>query len=96
MNEKRLTKSELVTQIASETGLTKADVRRVIGSMQENIIDAVSQGKRVTLTNFMSFVAETRNGRQMVNPRTREEMFVKEHQIVRSTALKDFADRVKA
>jgi len=95
MAKDKLTKSDLVNKIAADTGLSKVSVERTMASLQENIIQAVVDGKSVTLSNFVSFTPSVRNGRdEWVNPRNKKVMKVKEKTIVKAKPLKAFLDRV--
>lgn len=94
MTNDRLTKSELVDDIAKETGLTKVDVRKVIAELQESIIAAVANGQAVTLTRFMSFTPHVREEAPWTNPATGEKTTIDEKQIVKLSALAYFKDRV--
>lgn len=87
-----LRKSDLIVQVAEKAGISKADAGRAIEALQETIIDAVANGKKVTLTGFVSFdpsIQSARNGR---NPRTGEELFIPERKSVRVRPLKAFKE----
>lgn len=90
----RLTKSELVDEIAQGANLSKADARRAIAQLQESIINAVAEGKSVTLTRFVSFAPQVREEREWTNPSTGESTTLPEKNLVKVTALASFKDRV--
>jgi len=90
-----LKKEELVAAIAEETNLTKADVTRVLASLQENITKAVVDGKQVKLPGFLAFEARTNAARTMRNPSTGEPIQVAEKKVVKVRPLTAFADTVK-
>lgn len=94
MTADRLTKSELVDELADETGLTKVDVRKVLTQLQESVITAVADGRSVTLTRFMSFTPQLREESPWTNPGTGEKTVIPEKQIVKLTALENFKERV--
>lgn len=90
----RLTKSRLVDEVAAKTGLTKVAVEKTITEVQNSIIEAVSDGKRVTLSNFVSFTPSIRKPRKMLNPKTKKLMDVREKQIVKVSVLEHFEEKV--
>lgn len=87
-----LRKSELISEVAEKAGISKADAGRALNAVQEAVIQAVAEGKKVSLTGFVSFdpsVQSARNGR---NPRTGEEIFIPERRSVRIRPLKAFKE----
>ena len=65
-----MNKSEFITHIADQHKWTKIEAEKVINMFTSSVIDAIGQGKEISLLGFGNFtvskVAE-RNGR---NPRT--------------------------
>lgn len=64
-----MNKGGLVAEVANRTGLSKADVARVVDAMIDAIRDAVVRGDRVTLADFGTFERKHRNRRIARNPR---------------------------
>jgi len=62
-------KGGLVAEVAKRTGLSKADVGRVVDAAIDVIRDAVVRGDRVTLADFGTFERKHRNQRIARNPR---------------------------
>jgi DNA-binding protein HU-beta len=71
-----LNKAELVARVARETGLTKADVLRVLDAVLEGITRSLRKGERVTLVDFGTFLVTRRKPRAAHNPHTGEAMKV--------------------
>lgn len=70
-------KSELIQTIAQQNPhLYHRDVERIINTVFEEIIDALSKGHRVELRGFGAFSIKTRDSRQGRNPRTGETVHV--------------------
>ncbi|MEE9387406.1 MAG: integration host factor subunit beta [Paracoccaceae bacterium] len=64
-------RSELVQKIADENPhLYQRDVERIVGTIFEEIIDAMSRGDRVELRGFGAFSIKQRDARAGRNPRT--------------------------
>ncbi len=64
-----MNKGGLVSEVARRTGLSKADVGRVVDAAIDSIRDSVVGGERVTLADFGTFERKHRNERVARNPR---------------------------
>jgi DNA-binding protein HU-beta len=62
-------KGGLVAEAAKRTGMSKAEVARVVDATIDSIRDAVVRGDRVTLADFGTFERQHRNRRIARNPR---------------------------
>ena len=72
-------RSELIQKIAEENPhLFQRDVERIVNTVFEEIIDAMSRGDRVELRGFGAFSVKKRDARQGRNPRTGESVEVEE------------------
>ena len=72
-------RSELVQKIADENPhLYQRDVERIVSTIFEEIIDAMSRGDRVELRGFGAFSVKKRDARTGRNPRTGESVDVEE------------------
>ena len=67
-----MSKSDLVTYIAEESGLTKADAGRALEAMMNGIVEGLKNEGKVTLTGFATFTTKERAAREGRNPRTGE------------------------
>ena len=64
-----MNKGGLVAEVAKRTGLSKAEVGRVVDATIDSIRDSVVRGDRVTLADFGTFERKHRNQRIARNPR---------------------------
>lgn len=64
-----MNKGGLVAEVAKRTGLSKAEVGRVVDATIDAIRDSVVEGDRVTLADFGTFERKHRNQRIARNPR---------------------------
>jgi integration host factor subunit beta len=72
-------KSELIQKIADENPhLYQRDVERIVGTVFDEIIDALAAGKRVELRGFGAFSVKKRDARIGRNPRSGEQVDVDE------------------
>mgnify|MGYP000654550745 CR=1 FL=1 len=75
-------KSELVQKIVDENPhLYQRDVERIVGTIFDEIIDAMAEGKRVELRGFGAFSIKKRDARVGRNPRTGESVKVEEKHV---------------
>jgi DNA-binding protein HU-beta len=64
-----MNKGGLVAEVSKRTGLSKAEVGRVVDATIDAIRDSVVEGERVTLADFGTFERKHRNQRIARNPR---------------------------
>ncbi|MEO0948773.1 MAG: HU family DNA-binding protein [Cyanobacteria bacterium J06641_5] len=69
-----MNKGELIDAIADKAAVTKKQADAVLTTALEAIMDAVSEGKKVTLVGFGSFEPRDRKAREGRNPKTGEKM----------------------
>ena len=70
-------RSELIQKIADENPhLTQRHVERIVNTVFEEIIEALSRGERVELRGFGAFSVKVREPRVGRNPRTGESVQV--------------------
>ena len=75
----KMIKSELVQKIADENPhLYQRDVERIVGTIFDEIIEAMASGNRVELRGFGAFSVKKRDARKGRNPRTGESVSVDE------------------
>ena len=75
-------KSELVQKIADENPhLYQRDVERIVGTIFDEIVEAMAEGKRVELRGFGAFSVKKREARAGRNPRTGETVNVEEKHV---------------
>ena len=75
-------RSELIQKIAEENPqLTQRDVERLVNTIFEQIIGAMTKGNRVELRRFGAFSVKRRDARTGRNPRTGESVDVDEKHI---------------
>ena len=75
-------RSELIQKIADENPhLYQRDVERIVNTIFEEIINAMSRGDRVELRGFGAFSVKKRDARVGRNPRTGEAVEVEEKHV---------------
>jgi DNA-binding protein HU-beta len=64
-----MNKGGLVAEVSRRTGVSKAEVGRVLDAAIDSVRDSVVRGERVTLADFGTFERKHRNERIARNPR---------------------------
>lgn len=67
-----MNKSELITAMAEESGLTKVDTEKALNAFLSQVEKALKTGEKVQLTGFGSFEVKERAARTGRNPQTKE------------------------
>ena len=81
-----MTKSEFVDQVASESGLTKADAGKAVDAMLTTIEETLRRGSEVNFSGFGKFSVAERGARQGVHPRTGEPLNIAASRVPKFTA----------
>ena len=69
-----MTKTELISTVASQAGLSKKDAEKAVSSTLEAISAALSKGEKVQLVGFGTFEVRERKEREGRNPLTGKTM----------------------
>lgn len=88
-------RSELIQKLAEENPhLFQRDVERIVNTVFEEIIEAMSRGDRVELRGFGAFSVKHRDARVGRNPRTGESVDVDHKHVPFFKAGKQLRDRL--
>lgn len=69
-----MNKAELVSAVASRTGLSRKDCEKVVNSALDVITESLAAGDKVQLVGFGAFEVKERAAHIGRNPHTKEEM----------------------
>jgi DNA-binding protein HU-beta len=69
-----MNKQEFIDHIANQHGCTKKDAEKAIDIFTSSVIDALSQGKEISLVGFGNFTVSRVEARSGRNPRTGESL----------------------
>lgn len=89
-----MTKAELVAKIATETGLDKADVLKVVEGFMETVKNTLAGGENVYLRGFGSFIIRTRAEKKARNITANTTIVVPEHNIPAFKPAPDFKEKL--
>ena len=89
-----MNKGELVNQIASDAGLSKAQAGAALTSLLTSVHKTLKKGNKVTLVGFGTFSVSQRAARTGRNPQTGAVIKIKAKKVVKFKAGKEFASAV--
>jgi len=89
-----MNKGELVDRISQKATVTKKQADAVLTAAVETIMEAVSEGDKVTLVGFGSFERRDRKQREGRNPKTGEKMNIPATKVPAFSAGKLFKEKV--
>lgn len=95
-----MNKGELIDKVAEKASasldkpITKKDVDSVITATMDAIMEAVAEGKKVTLVGFGSFEPRERKEREGRNPKTGDTMVIPATTVPAFSAGKLFKEKV--
>ena len=90
-----MNKSELVSAIAAQSGLSKVDSAKALNGFMEAIKGALKKGDKVALVGFGTFSVAERGARKGINPATKKTITIAAKKVVKFKAGADLADEVK-
>jgi len=71
-----MTKADVIARIASQTGLTKTDVREVVEGFLDSVKYSLRKNDPLEIRGFGTFHLVSRAPRKARNPRTGEEVLI--------------------
>lgn len=90
-----MNKGELISRIASQTKLSKAQTGNSVDAFINAIVATLKKGGKVTLVGFGTFSISRRSSRKGRNPQTGKLMTIPSRKVVKFKAGKDFAAKVR-
>jgi DNA-binding protein HU-beta len=67
-----MNKQEFIDHIASQHGCTKKEAEKAIDVFTSSVIDALGEGKEISLIGFGNFSVSKVEARNGINPKSRE------------------------
>ena len=90
-----MNRAEVVARVARDSGLTKADVDRVLGALIEQVSRSLKKGEKVKLVGFGTFDVARRRARSVLNPRTGAAIRIPARRVPRFTPGKELRKLVR-
>ena len=90
-----MTKAEIVSEIASKTGIDKREVLMVVESLMDTIKTTMTNGEEVFLRGFGSFIIKHRAEKTARNISKNTTIIIPAHNIPAFKPAKEFVEKVK-
>ncbi|MCK9179648.1 MAG: HU family DNA-binding protein [Bacteroides sp.] len=90
-----MNKAELISAMAEESGLTKADSKRALDAFISTVTKTLGKGEKVSLVGFGSFSVAQRNARRGINPATKEPIQIPAKKVARFKPGSELANAVE-
>lgn len=90
-----MTKADVVSEVASQTGLEKVDVQEVLESFFKVVKDKMSEGNNVYFRGFGSFIVKKRARKVARNIAKNTSIVIPPHYVPSFKPSKSFSERVK-
>jgi DNA-binding protein HU-beta len=91
-----MNKSDLITKISEDAGITKAQANGALNSFTDAVTKTLNKGDKVTLVGFGTFSVANREARNGRNPKTNEAIKIKAKKVARFKAGKELAAKIQA
>ena len=91
-----MNKTELISAIAENAGLTKKDSEKVLKAFVEVVTEELKKGEKVQLVGFGTFEVSERPAREGINPQTKEKIEISASKAPKFKAGKALKDAVNA
>lgn len=89
-----MNKAELISKIADDAGLTKAQANEALDSFVQAVTKTLKGGGKVTLVGFGTFSVTKRAARNGRNPQTGEVIKIKAKKVARFKAGKELTSKL--
>jgi len=90
-----MNKTQLITEIATNAGLTKKDAAKALDAFTDIIQKELKKGNKISLMGFGSWEVKKRKARSGVNPKTGEKIKIPARKVPKFNAGKDLKETVK-
>jgi DNA-binding protein HU-beta len=89
-----MNKSDLITKIADDAGITKTQANSALDAFTEAVAKTLKKGDKVTLVGFGTFSVTKRAARNGRNPKTGAAIKIKAKKVAKFKAGKELSGRI--
>lgn len=89
-----MTKTEFVTRLMEESGFSKKETEKFLGSYEKVVVDALVNKERIQLVGFGTYETSHRNEKPGFNPKTNEKITIPEADVPKFSFSKNIKDTV--
>ena len=81
-----MNKAELISAIAAESGLSKADAKKAVDAFVSTVVKTLKEGDKIALVGFGTFAVSERGERTGINPATKQTITIPAKKIAKFKA----------
>lgn len=89
-----MNKAELISAVAAESGLSKADAKKAVEALVSSVTGALKAGDKVSLIGFGTFAVTERSERTGINPSTKATITIPAKKVIKFKAGAELADAI--
>ena len=90
-----MNKAELISAIAAESGLSKADSKKALEAFVSCVSQSLKDGDKVSLIGFGTFSVSERSERTGINPSTKATITIPAKKVAKCKAGAELSDAIK-
>ncbi|MDE5677825.1 MAG: HU family DNA-binding protein [Phocaeicola sp.] len=90
-----MNKADLISAIAAESGLNKADAKKAVDAFVATVTKALKEGDKVSLIGFGTFSVTERSARTGINPATKATISIPAKKAAKFKPGAELADAIK-
>lgn len=90
-----MNKAELISAIAAESGLSKADSKKALDAFTASVTKALQSGEKVSLVGFGTFAVAERGERTGINPSTKAAITIPAKKVAKFKAGAELSEAIK-
>ena len=87
-----MNKSELISAVATESGLSKVDSKKAVDAFVAAVTSALKGGDKVSLVGFGTFSVTERSEREGINPSTKAKITIPAKKVAKFKAGAELAE----
>lgn len=90
-----MNKTELISAIAAESGLSKSDSKKALDAFISSVSNALKGGDKISLVGFGTFSVAERSARSGINPATKASINIPAKKVAKFKPGTELADAIK-
>lgn len=90
-----MNKSELISAVAAEAGLSKVDAKKAIEAFVSTVTNTLASGDKVALIGFGTFSVTEKSARTGINPATKQAINIPAKKVAKFKAGAELNNKIK-
>ncbi len=90
-----MNKSELISAVAAEAGISKVDAKKAIEAFVSTVTNTLANGDKVALIGFGTFSVTEKSARTGINPATKQAINIPAKKVAKFKAGAELNDKIK-